>query len=214
MNDVTFVYCGSLASVHSHKPASPSRVSASCPLRRCTCSFSGSSLQAQPCERVAYSLSALAGAMTSLSIGVVGNSLIGLMNRFALQPARVPSGPVPVIPTRENAPRPEPRVCGCEPCICGEPRASATRTPHFHWRFQWEMQKKLESSGWRRGGQRNWLMPGTWSLTADMSQRGPISTHAVGNSTGRPDAVSSPGSHQAVFEDLTHVWCLVSRGNE
>ena len=51
LTSMTLVYCGSLASVHRHKPASPSDVSASC----CTslhCSFSGSSLQAPSCERV------------------------------------------------------------------------------------------------------------------------------------------------------------------
>ena len=69
----------------------------------------------------------LAGAITSLSIGVVGNCLIGLLIGFALQPARVPSRSVSVIPTRENAPRPEPGVCGCGPCICREPSASQSQ---------------------------------------------------------------------------------------
>ena len=108
---MTLVYCGSLASVHSHKPGSPSRVSASCPTLL-HCFFSGSSPQAPSCERVANSLSVLAGAITSLSIGVAGNSLIGLLIGFALQPLQVPSFPVPVIPTRENTPRPEHGVCG------------------------------------------------------------------------------------------------------
>ena len=48
-------------------------------------------------------LSVFAGAITSLSIGVVGNCFIGLMFGFALQPACVPSYPVLVTPTRENA---------------------------------------------------------------------------------------------------------------
>ena len=68
--------------------------------------FPGSSLQAPLCECVANSLSVFAGAIASLSIGVVGNCLIGLLIGFALQPARVPSYPVPVSPTRENTPRP------------------------------------------------------------------------------------------------------------
>ena len=90
-------------------------------------SFSGSSLQAPSSERAANSLSLLAGAITSLSIGVVGNCLIGLLIGFALQPARVRSSPVPVTPTRENTPRPEPGVCGCGPCICREPSASQSQ---------------------------------------------------------------------------------------
>ena len=49
----------------------------------------------------------------------------------------------------------------------------------------------LESSGWRRGGKKNWLMPGTWSFTAVMYQHGPFSAPAVGISTGQLDAVSS-----------------------
>ena len=67
-------------------------------------SFSGLSLQVPSCERVANSLSVLAGAITSLSNGVVGNCLIGLLIGFALQRARVPSYPVPLTPTRENTP--------------------------------------------------------------------------------------------------------------
>ena len=86
--------------------------------------FSGSSLQAESCERVANSLTVLAESITLLSIGVVGNCLIGLLIGLALQPARVPSHSAPVIPTREDALRPEPGICGCGPCICGEPRAS------------------------------------------------------------------------------------------
>ena len=53
-----------------------------------------------------------------------GNCLVSLLIGYALQPTRVPSYPVPVIPTRENTPRPELGICGCGPCICGEPGAS------------------------------------------------------------------------------------------
>ena len=59
--------------------------------------------------------------------GHVANYLIGLLVGFTLQPARVPSYSVLVIPTRENTPRPEPVVCGCGPRICGEPSASRSQ---------------------------------------------------------------------------------------
>ena len=49
---MTLVYCGSLASVHSHLPASTSRVSASCSTPLFTL-FSGSSLQVPLCEHLA-----------------------------------------------------------------------------------------------------------------------------------------------------------------
>ena len=49
---ITLVYCGSFASVHRHKPASPSRVSALHPTSL-HCCFSDSSLQAPSCVRVA-----------------------------------------------------------------------------------------------------------------------------------------------------------------
>ena len=70
---MTLVYCGSLASVHSHKPASPSCVSASCstPVRMLL-------FLAQVCKH----------CLASWSIGVVGNCLIGLLIGFASQPAR------------------------------------------------------------------------------------------------------------------------------
>ena len=54
--------------------------------------------------------------------------------------------------------------------------------------------KKLESSGWRRGGKQNWLRRGKWSFILDMSWYGPFSALAVGISIGRSDAVSSLGS--------------------
>ena len=31
------------------------------------------------------------------------------------------------MPTRENTPRPEPGLCGCGPCVCGEPSASQSQ---------------------------------------------------------------------------------------
>ena len=69
----------------------------------------------------------LAGAFTSLSIGVAGNCFIGLLIGFALQPVRVPSYPVLVTPTCENTPRPELGVCGCGSCIYGEPSVSQSQ---------------------------------------------------------------------------------------
>ena len=69
----------------------------------------------------------LASVFTWLSIGVVGNCLIGLLIGFALQPGRVPSYPVPVSRTRENTPRPEPGVRGFGKCICWEANASQSQ---------------------------------------------------------------------------------------
>ena len=119
---MTLVYCGSFASVHSHKLASPSRMSASRPtsLHR---SFSGASLQAQSCVRVPNPLfdDRCTNRSELVSIRAVGNSLTGLLG-VALQPARVPLHSVPVVPTRENTPRLS-WVCDCWPCMCGEPSA-------------------------------------------------------------------------------------------
>ena len=53
---------------------------------------------------------------------------------------------------------------------------------------------ELESSGWRRGGEQNWLTPGKWSFMAAMSQCGPFWALAAGISIGRSDDVSSLGS--------------------
>ena len=73
----------------------------------CLCYFSGSSLQAQLCKRLANSLIVLGGSITSLSIGVDGNCLIGPPIGFALQFARVLSYSALVVPTREDAPQPD-----------------------------------------------------------------------------------------------------------
>ena len=63
-------------SVHSHKPASPSRVSASC-----STPFHMLLFLVQVCKHrlasVLPSLTVLAGSVASWSIGVVGNCLIG-----------------------------------------------------------------------------------------------------------------------------------------
>ena len=83
-----------------------------------------SSLQAQSCERVANSIFVVAGSTTSLSIRVVASCLIGTLIGFTLQPARLPSYSALVVPTREAALRPEPGICGCGPCVCGEQSAS------------------------------------------------------------------------------------------
>ena len=86
---------------------------------------------AQTCKHrlasVSRLLTVLAGAISSLSIEVVGNCLIGLLIGFAFQPERVPSHSALVVRTREHAPRPEAGICGCRPCICGEPSASQSQ---------------------------------------------------------------------------------------
>ena len=124
---LTLVYCGSLPSVHACLHRAP---------RYCICSFSGSSLQAPSCERDSL-LTVLAGAITSLSIGVVGNCLIGLLIGFALQPAPMLSYSVLVIPARENTPLPEPVVAG---------RVSAESQAPFKRSGQWLPVKALLSS--------------------------------------------------------------------
>ena len=74
-----------------------------------------------------HPLTVLAGAI-SFSIGVVGKCPIGWPIGFALQPARVHFSPAPTIPARDSTPRPEPGVCGCGRCTCGEPSGS-----HNQW---------------------------------------------------------------------------------
>ena len=102
--NMTLVYCGSLASVHSHKPARPSRVSASCPTSL-HCSFSGSSLQAPPCVRVANHFDCLCTSRSDLvaldqsSWKQPHRTTLGI----AFLRARVPLHSVPTVPTRESA---------------------------------------------------------------------------------------------------------------
>ena len=98
-------------------PAYPSRVFASCPTLLLKLFFwlKSASTGLRACWQL---LTFLAGSVASLSIGVVGNCLIGLLIGFALQPA-------PVVPTLEGAP--EPVICGCGPCICEEPSASQSQ---------------------------------------------------------------------------------------
>ena len=125
LNALTLVYCGSLASVHSHKPQvrlaclrrvarhgtcsfsgegdAPrgktvwAKLRCSTPLR---CSFSGLSRPQPTCDRVANSLDCpcTSGsghvALDRSSWKLPCRSAEG----YALQPARVPSCPVPVVP--------------------------------------------------------------------------------------------------------------------
>ena len=84
-------------------------------------SFSGSALQAQPCERVANSLFFFAGAITSLSVGEVGNCPISSSIGFALQPSRIASHPVAVTRHGKTYHGQSPFDCG--QCVCGEPSA-------------------------------------------------------------------------------------------
>ena len=114
---MTLVYFGPLASEHSHKPASPSRVFASCSTSL-HCFF----CLAQVCKhRLATVLPTLDCLCRS---DHVGNCLIGLLVRFALLRARVPSYSVPVVPTRESTPRPEPE--GVAGRVFGESQWSET----------------------------------------------------------------------------------------
>ena len=80
--------------------------------------FTGSILQAP-----SQLLIVLAGAISSLSIEVVGDCFIGLPTGLALQPARVISYPV-VSLTRESTARPELGNCASGPCNRREPSAS------------------------------------------------------------------------------------------
>ena len=124
-NNMTPVYCGSLASLRSPKPACPFRVPASSPT-----SLHCSLFLAQVCKHrlaiVSKILTVLAGAISSLSIEVVEDCLIGLPIECALQPARVISCPV-VSLTRESTARPELGICACGPCSRRE--SSASQSP-------------------------------------------------------------------------------------
>ena len=120
------LYCGSLASVRSHKPASPSRVSASrsASLHMLFFWLKSASTGLRACCQL---FDCLCEPTTSFSIGAVGNCLVVLLVGFALKPACVPSYSVPVIPTRESTPHLEPGNCGCGLCVCGEPSASQSQ---------------------------------------------------------------------------------------
>ena len=122
----TPLYCKSLTSVRSPKPAYPYRVSGFI-VHVAALLF----LWLKPASTVMRacpdSLSVLARAISSLSIEVVGDWPIGSLIGFAFQPARVPSYPVAVTPTRVFSSRLEPGVCGCGPCICGMPSASQSQ---------------------------------------------------------------------------------------
>ena len=113
---MTLVNCGSLASGHSH--IASTSVTQCLHRRHRLCYF-----LAQVCK---HSLASVL-PITSLSIGVVGNCLIGPLIGIALQPSPVPSYSALGVPTREDAPRPEPGICGCGPCFCGEPSASQSQ---------------------------------------------------------------------------------------
>ena len=101
---ITLVYCGSFASVHRHKPASPSRVSALHPTSL-HCCFSDSSLQAPSCVRVANRDCPCTD----------GSDLVGLDQSSWKQlhqtttgircPAGMRASPLPMIATRKSTPR-------------------------------------------------------------------------------------------------------------
>ena len=109
--------------MRSPKPACLHHVSGFIVLRHCTALF-----LAQVCMHrlasVSRLLTVLARAISWLSIEVVGDCFIFLPRGIALQPARVVSFPAAVTRHAKNTQRPEPGVCGCGPCFCGEPSAS------------------------------------------------------------------------------------------
>ena len=115
---MTLVCCGSLASVLRHKPASPSRVSASCSALP-HCSF----FLAQVCK---HRLASVLQERSSRSEQLEAASSLYWWDSLS-SPHACLSYSVPVIPTRESSPRPEPGVCGRGPCICGEPGASQSQ---------------------------------------------------------------------------------------
>ena len=114
---LTFVYCGSLASVHNHMPAYPSRVFASCstPQRMLFFWLKSASTVLRACCQLFDCPCRIDHVVVDWTCWTSG-----LLVGFALQPARVPSYSA----TREDAqPRPEPGICGCGPCVCGGPSA-------------------------------------------------------------------------------------------
>ena len=114
-NNMALVHCGSLASVRSHNPTSPCRVSASLPYVTALLFFwlKSASTSLRACCQLFVCPCRSDHVVVDWGCGKL---LIG----YALQPTRVPSHPVPVIQTRENAPQPELGICGGGPCICGE----------------------------------------------------------------------------------------------
>ena len=115
------------AAAHSRQCAALSQhVRIACLLhrpRRCT--DLGSSLKRRLAS-VSQLWTLLAGAISSLSIEVVEDSLIGLPIVLALQPARVISFPV-VSLTRESTAPLELGTCACGPINRREPRASQSQ---------------------------------------------------------------------------------------
>ena len=85
---MTLVYCGSLASVHSHRPANPSRVSASCSTLLHMLSFwleSASTVLRACCQL--FDCSCRSDHVVVDWSCWKPNCLSGLLNGFALQPA-------------------------------------------------------------------------------------------------------------------------------
>ena len=124
---MTLVHCGSLAPVHSNKLTRPSRDSASCSTSLHIFFFSDSSLQAASCERC---------CQHTLDCLCISGSDHAALDRSSWKLPRGSAGgirssartraffSVPVVLVRESTPRPEPGVCGCGPCTCGELSAS------------------------------------------------------------------------------------------
>ena len=117
---VTLVYCGSFASVHSHKPACPYRVSASSPT-----SLHCSSLQAPSCERVPTLDSSCRIDFVAVDWGCWGLTHLSADRIRSSRTCRLL--PSRCDPTREDTRRPEADICTCGPCICGEPSASRSQ---------------------------------------------------------------------------------------
>ena len=122
---------------------------------------------------------------------------------------------LPVVATGENTPRLDQGVCDCGSRVYGESSASPSQWSEVAsesavFLFNLDLRSRcirarrpaaprprslsLQSNGSRRGDKRNWLMLGMWSFIADTSLYGPFPAPAAGISTGRSDAVSSPGS--------------------
>ena len=75
--------------------------------------------------------------------------------------------------------------------------------------------EELESTGWRRGSKKCWLIPDTWSFSQRFYPGADFSAPAVGTSIGRSDAASSLGSTRwpSRISCICGLWALAGLNN-
>ena len=120
------MYFGSLASVHSHMPAKPSRVSASCstPQLMLFCWLKSASTVLRACCQLFDCPCRIDHVVVDWSCWKLPHWATDRIRFTALTRAFPFSA---CGPTREDAPRRQAGTCGCGLCICGEPSASQSQ---------------------------------------------------------------------------------------